>query len=62
MALNSSVSVSTGHAPCELVFGTRVQLPIDVLVGSDVSNDSAADLASRVSSLVTEAEAAMTRA
>ena len=52
MALNSSVSVSTGHAPCELVFGTRVQLPIDVLVGADVSNDSAAELASRVSRLV----------
>ena len=59
LACNSTVAVSTGVSPCELVFGAPVQLPIDVMVNADVSNDSAVAVASRVRRLVEAARAHM---
>ena len=48
LAINSSASASTGKAPSELVFGARIALPLDVMLGADVTNDSAADVDTRV--------------
>ena len=56
LAINNSVQESTGKAPVELVFGQRVVLPLDVLVGADGANDAAADVAQRVQQLVEQAQ------
>ena len=55
LAINTSVSDSTGKSPAELVFGAPLQMPIDFVVGSHVVNDSARDLAQVVRDLTTHA-------
>ena len=48
LAMNFAVNILTGKSPCKLVFGTFVQLPIDFIIGSSVSNDTAHKLAEHV--------------
>ena len=43
MAINTAVSASTGVSPSELVFGSRVRLPLDALVGAGATSNAASE-------------------
>ena len=43
-AINAAPAASTGIAPAQLVFGTRLQSPLDLLVDAPVVSPAADDL------------------
>ena len=60
--INSTVAESTGKAPVELVYGTMLKSPIDVIVGSAGSSQEASNFVQHVKDLVEKAKMHMSRA
>ena len=56
--INNIVAASTGKSPAELVFGQRMPLPIDGVLGT-TPNVAAEDWTSRMAEVVSKAQQSM---